>query len=65
MTHKQVTIKLFFNTSNMSFYVQIGENLFMVKDKIATAIQDKEKLEIRHVADIKEMQMVSLEDEKS
>lgn len=55
---KHLIVKLFFNRSNMMFYVQLGNDmLFMVKDKIATAIQEKEKLNIHHVNSIKEMQI--------
>tara|TARA_R110000868_G_scaffold194416_4_gene439842 strand:- start:4 stop:189 length:186 start_codon:yes stop_codon:yes gene_type:complete len=53
---KQVTLKLFFNRSNMSFYIQLNDMLFIVKDKVVAAIQDKEDIDIIHVADIKEMQ---------
>ena len=64
LTHKKVTIKLFFNLSDRSFYVQLGDTLFRIRDTIASAIQERENLEIRHVADTKQMQMLSLEDEK-
>lgn len=57
---KQVTVRLFFNLLNRSFYVQVGDSIFIVRDKIVAAIQEKEDLEIRHVADIKEMQQISL-----
>lgn len=63
MVSKQLTVKLFFNLSNRTFYVQLGdEMLFMVKDKTAGAIQEKEKIEIRHVADVKEIQMLNISD---
>jgi hypothetical protein len=55
---KQVTLKLFFNLSNRSFYVQINDMLFIVRDTVVSAIQDREGVEIRHVADIKEMQLI-------
>ena len=38
--------------------------IFMVRDAIVAAIQEKEGLEIRHVADIKQIQQLNLEDEK-
>lgn len=64
LMHKQVILKLFFNKSNMSFYVQIGDSLFMVKDRIAQILHDKENLEIRQAIDTKEMQVMSLQDDK-
>lgn len=64
MSQKQVTIKLFYNISNRTFYVQLGETFYPVKDKVITAIQEREGLDIRHAADIKDMQIISLEDDK-
>lgn len=63
-TQKQITIKLFFNLSNRTFYVQLGETLYPVRDTVVTAIQDREGLEIRHAVDIKDMQEMSLRDNK-
>lgn len=40
--------------------MQVGDCLFIVRDKIVAAIQDKENIEIIHVADIKEMQLAAL-----
>lgn len=62
---KWVQIKLFYNLSNHTHYVQIGENLFIVKTTVALALQDKEGLEIRHGKELKDIQIMSLEDEKS
>jgi hypothetical protein len=54
---KKVTTSLFFNSIDNTFYIQVGENLlFRIRDKIATAIQSKEQLNILHVSDMKEMQ---------
>lgn len=54
---KLVVIKLFYNKANHSFYVQIGtEMLFIVKEMVATRIQNKEGIEITHVDDIKQIQ---------
>jgi hypothetical protein len=64
VVQKQVTLKLFFNLSNRTFYVQIGETCYPVRDTVVTLIQEREGLDIRHVADIKEMQIMSLEDDK-
>ena len=64
MIQKQVTIKLFFNLMNRTFYIQIGGTMYPIRDKIVTLIQEREKLDIRHVADIREMQLTSLEDDK-
>jgi hypothetical protein len=59
-TSKQVTIRLFYNLSDRSFYVQIGkEMLFRVSDKTVTAIQAKENIEIVHAKDIKDMQRLA------
>lgn len=60
---KFVLLKLFFNVSNMTYYVQIGENLYPVKTPVAIRIQEKEGLDIRRVKDIKDMQIVSSEDQ--
>lgn len=58
-THKQVTLKLFYNLSTRTFFVQIGDSLFPVRYKVVTAIQEREDLEIRHGADIKAIQQMS------
>lgn len=63
-TQKQVALKLFFNRSTMTFYVQIGETLYAVRDTIAGQIQEREGLEIRHAEDMKSMQELSLSDDK-
>jgi len=63
-TQKQVTLKLYFNLSNRSFYVQLNDMLFMVRDSIVASIQEKEEVEIRHAADLKEIQLLSLNDTK-
>jgi len=61
VTEKMVVIKLFYNQSDKSFYVQIGtEMLFIVRDKIAARIQEKEGIEIRHVQSVKDMQTIDL-----
>lgn len=41
VTEKEVKLKLWFNQSNRVFYVQLNDMLFIVKDKIVTAIQEK------------------------
>jgi len=61
---KQVTLKLFFNRSNMAFYVQLNDMLFMVRDSIVASIQEKENLEIRHVADVKQIQQLNSDDDQ-
>lgn len=61
---KWIRIKLFYNLSNRTFYVQLGETLYPVRDTIITAIQEREGLDIRHAAGVKEMQEMSLEDDK-
>lgn len=53
---KQLTVKLWFNQSNSMFYVQINEMLFIVRDTIVTAIQEKEQIEIMHAKDIRDIQ---------
>ena len=53
---KQLTVKLWFNQSNSMFYVQINEMLFIVRDTIVTAIQEKEQIEILHGRDLKDIQ---------
>ncbi len=64
MIQKQVTIKLFFNTSNMSFYVQVGPTIFIINDKVATKIKEDNGLTVRHAKDTKDMQLMSIEDDK-
>lgn len=44
----------------MSFYVQLNDMLFKINDKIAASIQEKEKIEIVHGADLKDIQLMSL-----
>ena len=56
MKEKQLTVKLWFNQSNSMFYVQINEMLFIVRDTIVTAIQEKEQIEIIHARDVKDIQ---------
>ena len=57
---KQLTVRLYYNISDRSFYVQIGkEMLFRVSDKTVTAIQAKENIEIVHAKDIKDMQRLA------
>lgn len=54
-----VVIRLFYNISNRSYYLQIGfRYLFMVKATIITALSDGYKLDIIHAADYKEMQEI-------
>ena len=65
MTQKQVTIKLFFNRSNQAHYIQLTDTLYMLKTTSALSIADKNGLEIRIVDDIKQMQILSLEDDKN
>jgi len=48
----------------MSFYIQLNDMLFRVRDNIVAAIQNKEKLEIRHASSLKEIQQISSEDER-
>ena len=57
---KQLTVRLYYNLSDRSFYVQLGTDmLFRVSDKTATAIQEKENIEIVHAKDIKDMQRLA------
>ena len=59
---KFVPIKLFHNVVNNVYYVQIGDSLFAVREKIALAIQDKEGMEIRRANSVKDIQILSSED---
>ena len=57
---KQLTVRLYYNISDRSFYVQLGmDMLFRVNDKTVTAIQAKENIEIVHAKDIKDMQRLA------
>ena len=57
---KELTVRLYYNISDRSFYVQLGmDMLFRVNDKTVTAIQAKENIEIVHAKDIKDMQRLS------
>ena len=59
-TSKELTVRLYYNISDRSFYVQLGmDMLFRVNDKTVTAIQAKENIEIVHAKDIKDMQRLS------
>lgn len=64
LTQKQVTLKLYFNRSNNSFYVQLNDMLFMVRDSIVASIQEKEDVEIRHATDLKDIQLISADDDR-
>lgn len=56
---KQLVIRLFFNASTVSFYIQIGDDILCrIPDMLATKIQDKEQLHIIHAQDIKDIQMI-------
>lgn len=61
---KWVEIKLFYNQSAHQYYVQVGDGLFIVKESIARIISEKEGLEIRQGADLKAVQIMSIEDDK-
>ncbi len=57
---KELTVRLYYNISDRSFYVQLGmDMLFRVNDKTVTAIQAKENIEIVHAKDIKDMQRLA------
>ena len=57
---KELTVRLYYNISDRSFYVQLGKvMLFTVNDKTVTAIQAKENIEIVHAKDIKDMQRLA------
>lgn len=59
-TSKELTVRLYYNISDRSFYVQLGmDMLFRVNDKTVTAIQEKENIEIVHAKDIKDMQRLA------
>lgn len=54
---KLVVIKLFFNITNNTHYVQIGDNMFPVRASVVTAMQEKEQIHIRRVESIKQAQL--------
>lgn len=59
LASKMCLLKLFFNRTDQTYYIQIGEELLMkIKDVIALNIHEKEQMEIRHVNSIKEMQLI-------
>ncbi len=60
VSEKQITCKLFFNRANMSFYVQLNDMLFIVRDSIVASIQEKEGIDIVHAADLKEIQLLNI-----
>ena len=57
-TVKQVSVRLFYNIANRCFYIQIGDCLCPIRDKLIAAIQEREQIEIIHAADTKEMQEI-------
>lgn len=61
LVSKQVTIKLFYNRGNKSFYIQIGDSLIQIRATLITAIQERENMTIRHVDSIREMQTIDNE----
>jgi TPP-dependent trihydroxycyclohexane-1,2-dione (THcHDO) dehydratase len=59
---KLLTVRLFFNLSDRTMYIQIGDGMyFRVSDKIAAAISSKEQIEIVHAENLKDMQLKSNE----
>lgn len=59
---KFVQIKLFYNIAANTYYVQIGDSLFAVRETVALAIQDKEGMTIRRANSLKDIQILSSED---
>lgn len=59
---KFVKLKLFYNITTNTYYVQIGDSLFAVREVVALAIQDKEGLSIRRANSLKDIQIISSED---
>jgi len=58
VTSKILIVKLFYNTADHTYYVQLGENmLFRVTQKVALSIQEKEDIDIRSVEGLKAMQL--------
>jgi len=55
---KHVLLMLFYNVSNRTHYIAIGNCLCPIKAVIATAIQEREQIEIHHAEDIKQMQIM-------
>lgn len=63
MTHKHSILKLFLTSG--TYYVQLNDNLYPVKETVALVISDKEGLEIRKCNSLKEMQETSLADKEN
>ncbi len=58
-TEKLILIRLFFNTSENTAFIQIGEDsLFKIPVKVAARLQEKEQIEMTHVASVKEAQII-------
>lgn len=63
-TVKWVQIKLFYSRSGNVFYIQMGDNLYIITERIARIISEKEGMEIRKGDDLKAIQIMSIEDDK-
>ncbi len=55
---KILEVRLFFNISQRTFYIAIGNCLCPIKDKLVTAIQEREHLHIVHAENTLEIQKI-------
>lgn len=62
MTHKQAILKIFLNTATGTYYIQMNDAMYPIKEQVALLISDKEGLEIRKADGVKAMQELSLSD---
>lgn len=59
LVSKTLDVRLFFNRSNNSHYVKVGEHvLVMINAMVAAKIAEKEGLQIIHGEDIKHIQIM-------
>ena len=56
---KIIKLRFFYNKSSRQHYVLLGENLYVVNEKTARMISEKEQLDIVDGEDLKAIQIMS------
>lgn len=60
----QATVRLFYNVSNRTYYIQLDNCLVPMNQRLAGLVQERLQLEIFHAEDIKAIQIQCIEYEK-
>ena len=53
-----MTVKVFHNTENNSYWMQVGNALIWIPQKTALWVAEKNELELQYVSGQKEMQII-------